>query len=431
MCVSHPAAAYPVTVQLGVVADDITGACDVAAGVWQEGLSVEVRLGVPDASESPSPAASCVVVALKSRTAPAAQAAADSVASARALRRWGAPTIYQKYCSTFDSTDDGNIGPVADALMDDSGEHALAIGTPVTPAAGRTVHRGHLFVHDRLLSESSMARHPLTPMTDSDLVRVLSRQTPRPVASVGIEEVRAGSAAIAERIARLRAEGARHILLDAVDDADLDAIAAATAGIPGAVLGGAAGLVTALARRSERRGEERREPAPEGRRLILSGSASARTREQVAAFTGPVFSLDVGDLAGDAEAVIVAALARVAADEPVLVTATADPDRVAEAQRRWGAAEAARLVETTLARIAAAAVADLGVRRLLVAGGETSGAVAAALRLGPLTVRRVAAPGVPWMTGADAAGHRLDVCFKSGNFGQPTLFHDAWDDPGP
>ncbi len=419
------------TVQLGVVADDITGACDVAAGVWEAGMPVEVRLGVPQ--PSPPPTAPCVVVALKSRTAPAAVAVAESLAAYRVLRGWGARRIYQKYCSTFDSTDAGNIGPVADAFLDAAdgaaGNGAIALATPVTPAAGRTMHRGHLFVGDTLLSESSLARHPLTPMRDANLVRVLSRQTPRAVASLPIEDVRAGAQAVVEAVARLRAGGVRHVLADAVEDADLDVLAAAADDIPNVVLSGAAGLITALARRSTTRGgPEPAPPPPAGRRLVLSGSGSERTREQVAAFPGPVMHLDVDRLADEPGAVVADALQRIRAADPILVSATADPDRVAETQARWGAERAAAMIEEALARIAAAAVADAGVRRILVAGGETSGAVAAGLRLGPLTVRRVVAPGVPWMSAEDAAGRRLDVCFKSGNFGQRTLFDDAWQE---
>ncbi|WP_309127256.1 four-carbon acid sugar kinase family protein [Microbacterium sp.] len=247
---------------LGIIADDLTGACDVAAGLSAMGVSSEIRLGVPDADDRPR--AECVVVALKSRTAPASAAAAESVSAAKVLRGWGAGLIYQKYCSTFDSTDGGNIGPVADALLDRMPQGAISVGTPATPPVGRTMHRGHLFVGDRLLSESSLARHPLTPMHDPDLVRVLARQTRHRVGLVPIEDVRAGSAAIVAAVDALRREGVRHVLVDAVLDDDLDALAAALAVFPDVLAGGAAGLITAIARSLAPAHPAPPHPAPQG-----------------------------------------------------------------------------------------------------------------------------------------------------------------------
>lgn len=414
------------SVALGVIADDLTGACDVAAGVTAAGMSAEVRVGVPEWGETPT--ASCVIVALKSRTAPVAAAVAESAASAEVLRGWGAARLYQKYCSTFDSTDAGNIGPVADALLDLAGDGTLSVGTPVTPAAGRTMHRGHLFVGDRLLSESSLARHPLTPMTDADLVRVLSRQTPRRVALVSTEVVRAGADAVRAELGRLRRAGVRHVLVDGVLEGDLDAVAAAVGLETGIILTGAAGLATAIARRSPVHSVPEVGAPPDGRRLVLSGSGSERTRAQVAAFHGPVHRIDVAQAMSDADAVIAAARIVVAAGEPALITATAEPDAVAAAQRAWGRPAVAARIEDILGRVAVDAVERLGVRRLLIAGGETSGAVVQALGVRTMRVRRVVDPGVPWMSATDAAGRALDLCLKSGNFGEVDLFDRAWKD---
>lgn len=414
------------SIELGVIADDITGACDVAAGVSAVGLGAEVRLGVPDPSIPPTDA--CVIVALKSRTAPPAQAVAESVEAARILRSWGARRLYQKYCSTFDSTDRGNIGPVSDALIDELGPDAASVGTPATPAVARTMHRGHLFVGDRLLSESSLAHHPLTPMRDADLVRVLGRQTPRRVGLVPIETVHAGEAAVAELVRELRADGVRHVLLDAVEEPDLDAAAAAVEESGDLLIAGAAGLAVALARRLVGGGVSSVAPPPPGRALILSGSGSERTRAQVAAFGGPRWNLAVDMLAADLDTAVAEALAFVEETRGIpLVSATADPPEVARAQERWGRERAASLVEQALARIAVGAVEGLGVRRILVAGGETSGAVAAALGVSTLRVRRVAAPGVAW-TIADTAGRALDLCFKSGNFGGTDFFAAAFEE---
>lgn len=415
------------TVELGVIADDITGACDVAAGVSAVGLSAEVRLGVPDAAVLPTD--ECVIVALKSRTAQPEQAVAESVEAARILRSWDTRRLYQKYCSTFDSTDRGNIGPVADALADELGEGVGTVGTPATPAVGRTMHRGHLFVGDRLLSESSLAHHPLTPMRDADLVRVLGRQTPHRVGLVPIETVHDGAAAVAERVRELRAGGVRHVLLDAVEERDLDAAAAAIEASGDLLLGGAAGLAVALARQLASGLTPPVAPPPAGRALILSGSGSERTRAQVAAFDGPRRDLHVDALAADLDAAVAEALAFIDGAPGIpLVSATADPADVARVQERWGRDRAASLVEEALARIAAGAVDRSGVRRILVAGGETSGAVAAALGVSTLRVRRVAAPGVAWTTAPDVVGRALDLCFKSGNFGGADFFAAAFEE---
>jgi uncharacterized protein YgbK (DUF1537 family) len=414
------------TVELGVIADDITGACDVAAGVTEVGLTAEVRLGIPDPAERPSDP--CVIVALKSRTSSVQDAVRESVEAARVLRGWGARRLYQKYCSTFDSTDAGNIGPVADALLAELGPAAMSVGTPATPAVGRTMHRGHLFVGDRLLSESSLADHPLTPMRDPDLVRVLGRQTRARVAGVPIETVHRGPEALSSALHDLAREGVRHVLIDAVEDSDLDAAARVLVDADATLIGGAAGLAVALARRLGESAAPTTTAAPSGSGLILSGSGSERTRAQVECFTGPVFTLDVDALAERPDAVVAETLVFIgAATGTPLVSATADPATVAAAQDRWGRQRAAALVENALARIAVDAVHRLGVRRILVAGGETSGAVAAGLGVSTLRVRRVVAPGVAWTSAVDPSGRELDLCFKSGNFGGTDFFATAWE----
>ncbi|MEW2378033.1 3-oxo-tetronate kinase [Micromonospora sp. NPDC047812] len=425
---------------LGAVADDLTGACDLADAVSEAGGSAVVVVGRPTA---PPPASDCVVVALKSRTAPRDQAVAESLAAARWLLDAGCTTLYQKYCSTFDSTDAGNIGPVADALVGLVGD-AVAVGTPATPRVGRTVYQGHLFVGRQLLSESPLRDHPLTPMRDPDLVRVLSRQAEGGVTLVDRATVTAGPAAVAAAIGAARRAGARHVIVDALADGDLDTLATALLATPdGLLVGGAAGLAAALARvsgagaRSSTAGAgpgdavtARAVPTvPEGRRLILSGSCSTRTREQVDAFPGPRVALSPVDLdTGLPETVdaVVDAVARAYRDTPgpVLVTSSADPEQVARYESRLGSGRAAALLEAATAEIARRAVDTLGVRRLLVAGGETSGAVVRALDLGTLRVGPAAGPGLPWMV--PEGGPALALLLKSGNFGDPDLFAIAW-----
>ncbi|MGC1211897.1 MAG: 3-oxo-tetronate kinase [Micromonospora sp.] len=425
---------------LGVVADDLTGACDVADAVSEQGAAAIVVVGIPD---RPPPACDCAVVALKSRTAPPTRAVAESVAAATWLAEAGCTSLYQKYCSTFDSTDEGNIGPVADGLRDLVAERddgrlpAVSVGTPATPRVGRTVYQGHLFVGRQLLSESPLRDHPLTPMRDADLVRVLSRQTEAPVALVPWATVVGGPDQIGDAIDAARRDGAAHILVDALTDEDLDTIAAAVLRMAGPrpVLGGGAGLGAALvrARRATApagEGAARAVPAvPAGRRLILSGSCSARTREQVARFPGPHVALSPMDLAADFTRTVGAVLT--AADaafreggDPVLVSSSADPAEVARYECSLGPGHSAALVEGAIAEVASGAVAALGIRRLLVAGGETAGAVVGALGLTTLRVGPAVGPGLPWMV--PDPGARLALLLKSGNFGDPDLFTTAW-----
>ena len=421
------------SVRLGVIADDVTGACDLAGGVAAQGIATSVFLGVPE--DGMSAEDDCIVVGLKTRTIPRAEAAEASVAAAKWLRGQGVEQLYQKYCSTFDSTDAGNIGPVADALAASLGGSALTVGTPATPAAGRTQYLGHLFVGRQLLSESPMKDHPLTPMRDSDLVAVLSRQTPGAVALVPLATVRAGAGALADAISGERHAGAAHVLVDAIDDADLDLIAEATTLLDQPiVLGGGAGIAVAIARRAARSARiADAPPVADGARLILSGSASARTREQVAAFAGPTIRLDPLRLATDGPGEVETELARLldtAVGDPVLVSATDEPDRVRAVQDRLGTDQAAALIEGAIGRLAILAVERFEVRRIIVAGGETSGSVAAALGISRLAVGRLAAPGVPWTTGtanAVAGSPAVALLLKSGNFGQVDLFSTGWE----
>lgn len=424
-------------------------------------------------------------------TADPASAVDASTAAANRLLENGTHWLYQKYCSTFDSTDRGNIGPVADALARlvgqrrglPAGPPALTVGTPATPAVGRSQYQGHLFVGDRLLSESPLRVYPLTPMRDSDLVRVLGRQTPGRVVLVPLTTVRAGAGAIRAELRRIAASDVAHVLVDAVCEEDLDALAAAVTGTETAagtgdrplvhrplVPSGAAGLGAALARSAAGKAATRhasgthpaRPAVPAGRRLIVSGSSSARSREQVAAFRGPTVTVDPMTLdpaildavtvdtatvdpatvdpaggvapAGAGLGDIIARVATAFSDaphEPVLVAATVSPDSVRAAQAALGRARAAAIIERALAEVATSAVAKLGVSHLIVAGGETSGAVAAALGVRTLRLGRNAAPGVPWMIapGCPGAGRTdpIALLFKSGNFGEPGLFTTAWD----
>lgn len=421
---------------LGVVADDLTGACDLADAVCAEGLATVVELGVP---REPVAGGDCAVVALKSRTAPVDIAVDQSVAAARALLAAGCRLLYQKYCSTFDSTDLGNIGPIADALCAAVGRDAVSVGTPATPRVGRTVYQGHLFVGRQLLSESPMRDHPLTPMRDADLLAVLGRQSRAPVGGIAWRRIVDGPGAVLAALGVARQEGARHLVLDALEDTHLDTGAEAVHRLVAAgtqvVAGGAAGFAAALARtapgaRPLRAARAVPSVEPDTRRLIVSGSCSARTREQVALFAGPGLTLSPLELAADPGG----AAARLSDDlaaafdagaGTVLVSSSAEPAVVARVDAQLGTGRASGLLEAASGEIAAHAVARLGVTQLLVAGGETSGAVARSLGLRALRVGPNVGPGLAWMVPVDT--NSPVVLFKSGNFGPADLFTTAWE----
>jgi 3-dehydrotetronate 4-kinase len=415
-------------IRLGCIADDLTGATDLSLMLAREGMNVIQTAGIPDPQLDLSDA-DAVVVALKSRTIAAADAVAQSLAAAAALKAAGARHFFFKYCSTFDSTDEGNIGPVAEALLDFT-HSDLTLACPAFPANKRSVYRGHLFVGDLLLSDSSMKDHPLTPMRDANLVRVLGRQTKASVGLVGYETVAAGPQAIRAAFAQARAAGHRIVIIDAVTDDHLRTIGAAAHDL--AVITGGSGVAMGLpaAYGIKPQGTAgQRMPAPKGRCAILAGSCSAATRGQVAAALAagiPAFQVDplalsAGTLTAEA---ILKWVSQQSADRPLLVYSSADPEEVQRIQQKLGRTEAGELVEHLLADIARA-FPGLGFARLIIAGGETAGAVVAALDVKALRIGPEIAPGVPWTR--TLGGTDLALALKSGNFGGPDFFIKAWD----
>lgn len=411
---------------LGAIADDVTGAADLASTLVREGMRTVQVVGDPTGATLPE--VDAVVVALKTRTAPVEQAVRASRTALAFLRGLGVRQTMFKYCSTFDSTPAGNIGPVADALLDELGAD-LTVVCPAYPENRRTVYRGHLFVGDRLLSESSMARHPLTPMTDADLVRVLGRQTTRRVGLVPYDVVAEGADGIRGRLEELRAAGVAYAVVDALEDAHLRSLGAACADLP--LVTGGAGVALGLPANFRAQGllPDRELPvAPvdvAGPAAVLAGSCSQATNEQVERMSAryPAIRIDALEAAdgGRADAIAADALAR-AGGGPVLVYSTAPPDEVARVQERLGVERSSAAVESLLAGVAARLVAG-GVRRLVVAGGETSAAVLDALGVRTLAVGDEIARGVPWLRSLDEPP--LALALKSGNFGGPDFFLDA------
>ncbi len=412
--------------QIGAVADDITGATDLCLMLSRSGLRTIQVIGLP-APGAALPAADAVVIALKSRTIPAPEAVAMSTAAATALRAGGARQILFKYCSTFDSTDRGNIGPVAEALLALTGG-ALTIACPAFPAAGRTVYKGHLFVGDRLLSESPLKDHPLTPMRDPDLVRVLQRQTALTVGKVEIGTIRQGVAAVRAAFDAARAAGVRILVTDTLEDDDLMVLGRAVADLP--LVTGGSGIGLGLAANFAQGGgaAPARMAAPAGRAAILAGSCSAATRGQIAALQAagwPSRAIDVeAALAGRETAEdLVAWMAGQPEGAIPLLYSSAAPDQLAALQARHGREASGTFVEGLLAEVARGIVAA-GVRRLIVAGGETSGAVVSALGVSALEIGPEIAPGVPWTR--SLGGPDLALALKSGNFGGEDFFLTAW-----
>lgn len=397
---------------LGVIADDFTGASDVANALAAEGMRTRLFVSTGGATEG----CDAGVVALKTRSVPSDEAVRRSLDALERLRGAGCRQILFKYCSTFDSTPEGNIGPVAEALMQALGA-SRAIVCPAFPANGRTVYQGHLFVRDRLLSESGMERHALTPMTDPDIRRWLARQTDLRVGHVGLATVRAGAEAL--RMALKGMTGL--IVVDAVDEADLRAIGAACA--DDVLLTGGSGVALGLPTNFGCSGAASAFRPASGPALILSGSCSAATRMQVEAYAHrPRLKVDVDALlAGEPVREAAQAFAAARRNEAPLIHASADAERVRATQERHGQAQAAEAVESFFADMARWAVAN-GFERIVSAGGETSGAVVGALSLEALDLGPEIAPGVPALS---VPGRPLALALKSGNFGGPDFFETA------
>ena len=420
------------TALLGCIADDFTGGTDLAGMLVKAGMRTVQLIGVPT---GPPPAdVDAVVIALKSRTNPVEDAVAESLAALRWLREAGCRQFYFKYCSTFDSTPRGNIGPVAEALMQ-ALDTDFTIACPALPANGRSLYKGNLFVGDVPLSESGMRNHPLTPMTDANLVRVLQQQAQRKVGLVDYATVSRGDAAIRERFAALRQQGHGLAIVDALCNADLDAIGAACADLP--LVTGGSGIALGLPQNFRRSGLLADNvvadalPKTGGLRAVISGSCSVATQKQVEVMRAsfPSFGIDPLRLARGEDLVAAAldwASARIA-QRPVLIYATATPDTVKQVQAELGVAHAGELVENALAEIARGLV-RLGVGQMLVAGGETSGAVVKALGVKGLRIGAEIDPGVPWTSTLHDDGMQpLALALKSGNFGSEDFFLKAWE----
>lgn len=412
---------------LGCIADDFTGATDLANMLVRGGMRTVQSIGIPSAEMAAGLDADAIVIALKSRTTPSADAVAESLAALEWLRERGCEQIFFKYCSTFDSTAAGNIGQVSEALLEQLGSD-FTLACPAFPENGRTIFRGHLFVQDQLLSESGMQNHPLTPMTDANLVRVLQAQTTGKVGLLRYDSIAQGVEGVRNRIAELRAEGVHMAIADALSDADLYTLGEACADLP--LLTGGSGLALGLPGNFRKAGKLRdidaaKQIAISGGEVVLAGSASVATNGQVAAWleaNRPALRINPLDLAAGKPVVEQALAFARDAGQTVLIYATSKPDEVKAVQNELGVERSGAMVEAALGEIAKGLL-EAGVRRFVVAGGETSGAVVQALGVQLLQIGAQIDPGVPATVSSGA--QPLALALKSGNFGARDFFAKA------
>jgi 3-dehydrotetronate 4-kinase len=415
---------------LGCIADDYTGASDLANTITKAGLRTIQTIGLPE-GDLPISNIDAVVVSLKSRSILPAEAVEKSLQAYRWLRANGASHVLFKICSTFDSTDAGNIGPVMDALQSDSGD-SIVVVTPAFPETQRTVYQGNLFVGQVPLNESPLKDHPLNPMHDANLMRVLDRQSRAKISLINIATVRKGAEAIRSQLDRLAQAGVTAAIVDAIEDSDLTPIGAVALNSKLSV--GASGLGLGLAQALVRRGAKNAlraasfdEPVG-GPAVCLAGSCSQATLAQIASAEKkmPVLRLKAERFMSTTEEVCNAiswALAHLE-KSPVVISSSSSPDDLKALQSRFGVEASGRTIEQSLATIAEHLVGH-GLRRLIVAGGETSGAIVDRLKIRAFKVGEEIAPGVPILRSIGPKDRQMAMALKSGNFGDAEFFEKA------
>ncbi|MEQ9862393.1 four-carbon acid sugar kinase family protein [Pectobacterium cacticida] len=417
-------------IKLGVIADDFTGATDIASFLVNNGLPTVQLNGVPPSDFKVDTQA--VVISLKSRSCPAEQAVADSLKALAWLQQQGCRQFYFKYCSTFDSTAKGNIGPVTDALLQQLGETQTII-SPALPVNGRTVYQGHLFVMDQLLSESGMRHHPVTPMTDSNLMRVMEQQAAGHCGLVPYAVMEQGAEAVKQRLAQLKEQGIRYVVLDTLNEQHLLTQGEALRDMK-LVTGGsglAMGLARQLADATKHTGSATEAGKPQsGAGVVLSGSCSVMTNRQVAHYLKQAAgrAIDVArclesDEVLQSYAQELADWVKAHRDDALapLLYATSSPDELAQIQQRWGAEASSQAVEKLFAAVARQLQQD-GFQRFIIAGGETSSIVVQTLGIHAFHIGPSISPGVPWVR---STNHPLSLALKSGNFGDEDFFARA------
>ncbi|MDK1704285.1 four-carbon acid sugar kinase family protein [Serratia rubidaea] len=411
---------------LGVIADDFTGATDIASFLVENGLSTVQLNGVPDSDAAVD--AQAVVISLKSRSCPAEQAVAQSLQALAWLQRQGCQRFYFKYCSTFDSTARGNIGPVTDALLDALGESQTVI-SPALPINGRTVYQGYLFVMDQLLSESGMRNHPVTPMTDSNLLRLMEAQAAGRCGLIDAAVMDTGADGVRARLQQLAQQGVRYVVLDTLNEQHLLTQGAALKTMK--LVTGGSGLAIGLARQWAQPGQTQAQAAgaPQGEKaVVLSGSCSTMTNKQVARYRqqAAAQAIDVARCIGEDDRARYARelsdwVQAQRGDLAPLLYATAEPEALRQTQQQYGVDIASQAVEALFAALVQL-LHQAGFRRFIVAGGETSGVVTQALAIRGFHIGPCISPGVPWVR---AIEQPVSLALKSGNFGDENFFARA------
>lgn len=407
---------------LGVIADDFTGASDIASFLEENGFRTVQMNGVPQ--QEITEKVDAIVISLKSRSNPPEEAVSQSLEALTWLQKQGATQFYFKYCSTFDSTAKGNIGPVTDTLMQALGAK-LTVIVPALPVNGRTVFNGYLFVGEQLLNESGMQNHPITPMRDANLLRLMENQAQGRAALINYSVIKQGKEKIQQALFQLQQQGYRYVVMDSINDQHLDYIAAAVSELK--LLTGGSGLAGALAKYHNHTKKPHSALVPErGRSVILSGSCSLMTNKQVIDYQKKAQSkyLNVAQAINNpnyAEELAQWVLQHLEQQYAPLIYATVPPTKLAEIQQQFGAKQASQAIENTFGKLAVKLIQN-GITNLIVAGGETSSIVVQTLGINGFTIGKKIAAGVPWLKVLDRP---LFLALKSGNFGNEHFFSYA------
>ncbi|OOF89570.1 hypothetical protein BKG94_03000 [Rodentibacter ratti] len=408
---------------LGVIADDFTGASDIASFLVENGLNTVQMNGVPNTTLTEK--VDAIVISLKSRSNPVEEAIEQSLQALDWLQKSGCSQFYFKYCSTFDSTEKGNIGPVTDALLEALNDDFTVI-TPALPINGRTIFNGYLFVGNVLLNESGMRNHPITPMKDANLMRLMDAQAKGKTGLVSYADVIQGAEHVKSCFAQLKQAGFRYAVVDAADNSQLAILAEAVSDLKLVTGGSGLGAYMAARLSGGKKAEEAFVPK-KARSIILSGSCSEMTNKQVNAYKekATTIYLEVEKAIADANyADILFEQILPHIDEPLvpMVYATVPPDELKRIQAQFGAEQASQAIEQTFAKLAQRLKEKANVENFITAGGETSSIVVQKLGFIGFQIGKQIAPGVPWLK---ALGESTALALKSGNFGKETFFIDA------
>lgn len=408
---------------LGVIADDFTGASDIASFLVENGLSTVQMNGVPKTLLNSSVGA--VVISLKSRSNPVNEAIEQSLSALQWLKENGCTKFYFKYCSTFDSTYRGNIGPVTDALLDALNENFTVV-TPALPVNGRTIFNGYLFVGNVLLSESGMRNHPITPMKDSNLVRLMDAQSKGKTGLVPYSEVIQGAERVKARFAELRSQGYRYAVVDAIDNSQLAILAEAIADLKLVTGGSGLGAYMAARLSSNEKGINPFVPQKD-KTVVLSGSCSVMTNKQVNAYKAKAshIYLDVEKILSQEDYIDELYNETIKhLNEPLapIVYATVPPEKLHDIQEKFGGQRTSHAIENAFAKLAIRLKNEAGVVNFITAGGETSSIIVQKLGFTGFHIGKQIAPGVPWLKALD---ENISLALKSGNFGKEDFFEFA------